>query len=265
SAMRGEASGSVVAAPIWHQFMINATKKYSVKNFNRPPNMNDVSIAMLSNKKPTNNSWRVTRDIATDWQVPEDYDNTFQKVIIDKVSGKLATKYCPKNQIEERTYGVVHSEVPDNPNWEGPVRAWAKSQKIASYPPTAKCDIHTPGNRPSVSISSPSDGESISGVVIITASPNAPLGVRRVQFYIDNAHIKTDTASPYKASYNFDNLDPGLHNITVNLEDKGGLTASSQISITVAAVEGEETDEEDEEEDETEFFSLNGILELVYI
>jgi len=264
SAMRGEASGSVVAAPIWHQFMASATRKYSVKNFNRPANISDISIAKLSNKKATNDSWETTNDIATDWQTPEEYDNTFQKVRIDRVSGKLATKYCPADQVKKQVYGVVHSEVPENSNWESPVRAWAKAKGIASYPPTEKCDIHTPGNQPSASISSPSDGESVSGFNIISASINAPLGVKRVQFFIDNNLVRTDTSSPYQVGYNFNNLDPGLHNISVTLTDQGSLTSTSQISVTVAAVEGEDTEENEEAPDETLLFSFNRILDLIY-
>jgi len=249
SAMRGEAAGSLVAAPIWHQFMSEATRKFPIKDFTKPDGIKQISIAVLSNKKPTNSSWRVNTDIATDWQTPQDYDNTFQRVKIDKLSGKLATDYCPKSLVVEKTYGVIHSELPNNPNWENPVRGWARSIGIvASYPPTEKCDIHTPGNKPTVTIASPNEGDTVTGTITISATVNAPLGVKKVDFYLDNSSIGSDSSSPFSIDLDLSLFDSGPHTITVKVVDKGQLTAETSISITIGAVEGEHTPPEPENE-----------------
>ena len=247
SSMRGEAPGSLVAAPIWHQFMADATKQFPAKDFKRPAGIKRTSIAGLSNKLPTNSSWRVNSDITAPWQIPQDYDNTFQKVKIDISSGELATNYCPKQLVRESIFGVVHSELPDNPNWENPVRGWARSQKIGSYPPTKECHIHTPGNQPSISIVAPIDGSAVSGTATISASVNAPLGVKRVYFYLDDSSIGSDSSSPYAVNYDFSGIEVGPHTIKVGVTDKGGLTAEATISIQVAQVEGEEFPDDEEE------------------
>jgi membrane peptidoglycan carboxypeptidase len=132
------ADGSIVAAPIWKRYMQEYLKGKPIEQFTRPEGLKDVTIDMLSGKLPTDQSpsdQRIT-DMFAEWQIPTDFDDVHTKVKIDRVTGKLATDITPPEDIEELVYFYVHSEHPDNPNWEGPVQAWAAANGGNSRPPT---------------------------------------------------------------------------------------------------------------------------------
>src|SRR5690606_14829242 len=56
SPMRGGADGSVVAAPIFHQYLQTALDPSDNRQFERPSTIKDVTVDRLSNKLPTNQS-----------------------------------------------------------------------------------------------------------------------------------------------------------------------------------------------------------------
>lgn len=247
-----QAPGSAVAAPIWDQFMEEATDNYTPKSFNRPDTIKDTSLATLSNQKATNDSWRTTRDIAAIWQIPDKYDSTFQKIKIDKTTGLIATKYCPKEYVIKKMFGSVHSALPDNSNWEGPVQAWARSQGITQEsPPTEECDVHTSDNLPSISITSPEANSELSESFTVDVNTSAPLGIYRVQFYLDSTLLNNDTSAPYQITINPGDYSNGEHTIRVVLTDKKGLTSQAETVVSFTGeVEGEETGPPPEEEEE---------------
>jgi 1A family penicillin-binding protein len=249
--MASGAAGAAVAAPIWDQFMEQATDGFKQKNFNRPDTIKNISLATLSNQKATNKSWRVTNDIAAIWQIPDKYDSTFQEVKIDKSTNKLATKYCPSNLVIKKMFGSIHSAMPDNPNWEGPVQAWARSQGIKlENPPEEECDIHTKENLPTISITDPIEGSEFSDPFTVNVNANAPLGIDKVQFYIDNKLLNNDTNRPYQTEIDPADYENGEHTIRVILIGNYNLTSQSQVTISFTGeVEGEETDPPPEEDD----------------
>lgn len=55
---------------------------------------------------------------------------------------------------------------------------------------------------PSVSLTSPGNGSEVSGAVAITASASDNVEVTRVEFYINDSLITTDSSSPYSADWN---------------------------------------------------------------
>jgi len=138
--------------------------------------------------------------------------------------------------IVEKVYANVHSEVPEKPNWENPVRAWAYSHGLGSVAPSEVCNLH--GKNPSITITSPASGESVSGSTQISTSISAPLGTSRVVFYIDGVSIGTDYNSPYYDSYNMNNLSAGNHTIKATVVDRGGLTDSDSVVVNVVADTG---------------------------
>ena len=62
---------------------------------------------------------------------------------------------------------------------------------------------------PSVSISSPSSGTTVSGTTNINATASDNVGVTKVEFYVDGVLKSTDTTSPY--SYSWDTPNGGAH------------------------------------------------------
>ncbi len=235
SAMKQGADGSMVAAPIWQSFMKKALEGKPAEDFNRPAEIKNVSVDFLSNKLPTENSTDVISEIFATWQVPKQRDNVHVKYKICKLDGKLATDLTPADQIEEKVFADIHSEVPSLPNWEGPVRAWAAAQGLLNPPPKETTDIFVGGNAPTISITGPANGASVSGTFIISAAPISKYGMARVDFYIDNVLVGNDDTSPYAISYNAGLLSVGSHNLTATVHDKMGMTATDKSDFKVAA------------------------------
>jgi membrane peptidoglycan carboxypeptidase len=231
--MQGQVAAAMAAAPVWNQFMSKALEGTSNENFNRPDGLQDVTVDSLTGKLPSGDSpFGVRKDIFADWQIPKDRGSAYVKIKIDILTGKKASDSCPSQFVQEKVFTNVHSEVPDKPNWEQPVKAWAAAHGIVgASPPTETSDCAS--DNPSVSIIAPGNGDSVSGQTTIKASASAPSGIRQVDFVIDGILVDTDTSSPYQTNYNMNNLASGNHSIKVTAVSNAGFSASSSISISV--------------------------------
>ncbi|MCX6751272.1 MAG: transglycosylase domain-containing protein [Candidatus Nomurabacteria bacterium] len=151
--------GSAMAGPIWNKFINEALKILPNEKFEKP-NLEVDSKTV----KPVLRGY---------WQGNENF-------FIDKISGKLATEFTPKETTQEKVITNVHSILfwvnkddvlgppPLDPNsdsqfshWEIPVQNWWV-QNSGKYPittwaekPTGIDDIHTDVNKPIVSIIEP--------------------------------------------------------------------------------------------------------------
>src|SRR3989339_552443 len=88
-------------------------------------------------------------------------------------------------------------------------------------------------NPPTVSITAPANGDTISGSIAITATASDDNGVSRVNFYIDNIMKSTDTASPYTYTMETTQYSNGSHIIKAVATDTASQTANTQITVTV--------------------------------
>jgi hypothetical protein len=89
---------------------------------------------------------------------------------------------------------------------------------------------------PSVSITSPSNGASVSGTINLTASASDDAGVAGVQFKRNTNTLigSEDTGSPYSVSWDTTGVSDGSHTIIAVARDAAGNYAtSSSITITV--------------------------------
>lgn len=91
---------------------------------------------------------------------------------------------------------------------------------------------------PSVSVTAPMSGASLSGIVTISASASDNVGVASVQFQLDGANLGTPvTAAPYTYSWDTGTTTPGNHTLTAIASDAtGNITTSSGVTITVLDV-----------------------------
>lgn len=83
---------------------------------------------------------------------------------------------------------------------------------------------------PTVSITAPANGATVSGVVGIDASANDNIGVTRVDFLIDGSKVADDSESPYQYSWSSATVGNGSHTILARAYDTA---QSSDASITV--------------------------------
>lgn len=88
---------------------------------------------------------------------------------------------------------------------------------------------------PSVAITSPANGTTVSGTVSVAATASDNVGVAGVQFRLDGVALGSeDTASPYNVSWNTTTATNGTHQLTAVARDAtGNTTVSAVITVTV--------------------------------
>jgi membrane peptidoglycan carboxypeptidase len=231
--MRRGADGSVVAGPMWQRFMREWLTGRAVENFVRPATIKDFTVDRLSGKIPTDQSpenERIT-DIFAPWQIPTATDDVHVKVRVDKVTGKLVSDLTPAENIEDRIYIKVQSEQPNNPAWEGPVQAWAAANGWSGTPPTEKDDVYTEGNRPTLSIVSPTPNMAVGSTLTIEANPGGTRPITKVEFFVDNVSVGTRTEAPWKIDYGATALSSGSHVVEVRATNNLGLTRNESVTV----------------------------------
>ncbi len=215
--MKAGADGSVVAAPIWNEYMRRVLGEGNIENFNAP-NIPRTGKPVLDGVG---------------------FNET--KVKIDKASGLLATEHTPASYVEEKSFREVHEILyyvtkedprgpyPKNPAadpqfnlWESRVLDWAKRNNISTDAiPTEKDNLHIPENRPVFSITNLKDGDSIKGKTLtVTLDASAPRGVKRVDYLIDGSPFLTTTTPPFSLDNQpINTLSSGYHDLLVRVCD----------------------------------------------
>jgi subtilisin family serine protease len=96
--------------------------------------------------------------------------------------------------------------------------------------------VATPTTPPTVSITSPTPGATVSGNVSVTASASGGSGIGTVVFYRDAAVLLgTATASPYAITWDSSTASAGAHTLYATATDNAGNTGTSTlVDITVS-------------------------------
>lgn len=215
--MKAGSDGSIVAAPIWNEYMRRVLGTENIESFAAP-------------------SIPITGKAVLDGQ-----SATPVKVKIDKASGLLATEFTPESFIEERSYQTVHDilyyveknnptgPAPKNPAadpqynlWEGRVQEWAKKNNIVSEePPTEKDNLHIPENLPVFSVQNFSEGQTVnSDTLSVKIIASAPRGIGRADYYIDSAMLMSVITYPYNLeNASINHLSSGFHELKIKVCD----------------------------------------------
>ena len=74
---------------------------------------------------------------------------------------------------------------------------------------------------PTVSMTAPIDGTTVSGMVTVSADANDNVGLAGVQFLLDGAPLGSeDTVAPYSISWDSSHVSNGLHTIAARARDQ---------------------------------------------
>jgi fibronectin type 3 domain-containing protein len=87
---------------------------------------------------------------------------------------------------------------------------------------------------PSLTVSQPAAGSSIGRPVTITASASDPAGVAKVEFYIDNSLVSTDTTNSYSFSWDVLSAPDGGHELKIVAFDTFGHSTTDLRTVTVS-------------------------------
>jgi hypothetical protein len=100
--------------------------------------------------------------------------------------------------------------------------------------PTASRSVSVDNSAPSVAITSPANGASVSMTVTVQASASDNTSVTQVVFYDGASVIGTDTTAPYSVSWGTLLLPKGQHTLTARAYDPvGNVTVSAPVVVTV--------------------------------
>jgi len=231
--MSNGADGSIVAAPIFHQFVAKALADVPNEEFARPAQIKDVTVEKYSNKLPSEYSQETVTDIFADWQIPKDQDDVHKVYKVCKGTNLIAPDGTNESYVENRVVTNIHSEKPNNPDWENPVIAWAQANGMSSVTPSGSCEVAT--FAPVVKITSPGNSQNLSGTSSIHADIQSAYSINTVEFLIDGQHIATVPA-PYTIDYNFSDLSPGSHKLSAVATDEHGITGRDEIPIIINSV-----------------------------
>jgi glutamine amidotransferase PdxT len=163
-------------------------------------------------------------------------------------SSTSATMAGVQFKVDGAAYGAELVSLPYSLNWDsktvsnGPHSITADARDSAGNHTTSAVVSVTVSNTipdttaPTVSIGSPSAGQTVSGTVSIAASASDNVGVAGVQFLIDGAASGSElTTAPYSLSWNTTTASNGSHSISAVARDAAGnRSTSTAVSVTVS-------------------------------
>lgn len=231
--------GSAISGRLWREFMDVAIPKTEKDSFVAP------TINTSLDLKP------VLRGI---WQGGK-------SVIIDSVSGKLATNLTPEETKKDLVVTDVHStlywinrddilgEAPGPQtnqqyiNWETAVQDWWQKNK-GNYPtvsnselPTTSDNVHTESNQPSVIINSPSQNEVFDPEDTVTINVNyqTHYPIKSVDYFVNDEYLGSKSTPPFNFSFipkDLENLSD-TNEIRVILKDNIYNKAEATMTLNV--------------------------------
>jgi leucyl aminopeptidase len=88
---------------------------------------------------------------------------------------------------------------------------------------------------PTVAITAPAAGSTVSGTVNITANASDNVALGRVEFWVDGALRATDTTSPYSYAWDTAAVANGSHSLVARAVDSSGnVGTSASVAVTVS-------------------------------
>jgi penicillin-binding protein 1C len=224
--------GSVGAAPIWHDVMLAALESEPVIPFVEPPGLEWAVVDATSGLLPTQYSPSTIREVFLPGTVPTEHDNIHQMFRICRASGKLATVYCPLDEVTEQVFEIYPPEAAD----------WVREKEIPQ-PPTDYCDVHGPSPiTGDVGITKPRAYDYIHGIVQIKGNARGPdVQLYRLQYgpglnpnswtQIGGDHYNT-VDNGLLETWDVRDLD-GLYTLQLSVVDWSGFYRQSTIQVTV--------------------------------
>lgn len=220
--------GAMAAAPIWHNFLEEAFKEIKPTLISKPAD-SPLSKQYLSG---------VTQNV--------------KKILIDKISGLIATPLTPPEFTEEKLYKeephtilyfinkndvlgdspLTPSEDSQFENWETAIKNWYFSQGgfLSEIPPQEYDNIHTFENKPKITIISPSSnshfrfGESVP----IFLEIESKFSIEKIEFFKDGEIFESIKNPPWKADFA---ADPGERQIKINVYDSMGNRNETNLTV----------------------------------
>jgi hypothetical protein len=110
---------------------------------------------------------------------------------------------------------------------------------IASTPPPPTPTPTADTTAPSVTLTTPADGTTVSGAFTVSGTASDNIGVTAVTLRIDNTYVATKNNAPYNFTVNSSTLSQGTHSILLRAWDAANnMGASRAVTIVVSSANG---------------------------
>jgi len=214
-AMKGAADGSILAAPIWNEYMVRVLGDTPVETF-KEPEKTKTGKGIIDGELPS------------------------QIVKVDTSTGLLATSLTPYELTSELSIPEYHSilyyvdknnplgprpEKPENDPqysaWEKGIADWAEKNASSSLLILKNLsEYHTPENAPQIKITSPQEGTEINeNYLTVTISADAKRGIAKTDYYLNGALWESSLSKKETMTKNLPPLSSGYHSLTVRVCD----------------------------------------------
>ena len=148
-------------------------------------------------------------------------------------SGSLIVTYNPDNSNEKSPVGLLFAGS-DTLTIANPIDAVLDRFGV-TIDDTPQGPVDNP---PTVDLTNPLDGATVSGSISVAADASDDVGVTQVEFFVDGISISVDTTAPYEVpSWNSASVADGPHIIEAVATDTIGQTATDSVSVTVDNVD----------------------------
>lgn len=187
TAMKKGADGLVVAAPIWNEFMRRALEGKPVEEFARPDGIIEMAVDSLSGKLPTSATPSTKTEIFASFNVPTAEDDVH-------ILGQT----------------ILHSEKPDDPAWENPVRDWALAHSYSWQPtPTGSKQVD---QNITLDVQVPDKITTLPWQVSINVQGSTPIS--EIQLFLDGTFLASNFGGPWVYTDRAEHVD-GRHQLMV--------------------------------------------------
>ena len=262
TAMRWDAAGYTLASPIWHDYMVEATKDIEPEEFPKPSGIKYVAVSRINGLLPGEKTPEeyIVSDYFSSYSVPTKYDNAFEEIQVDTETALGATPYCPEENLKLVNTIKYHSLDPSKyPSWEEGIRTWIANGidafKSADYGedewklfapvdpyPHSKCDLHnaeSAAKAPTIRVTKPLPFDAVgTGRIPIEVEFNALNGADRVEYWRGSMKQYNATKTPFTGYLRIaSNTAPGTKiPITIKGYDQSGYVAKTIFNLYVGEI-----------------------------
>ncbi len=154
-------SGARSAAPIWHNVMVRSLEGTPAAAFAEPAGIVHLTVCVDSGTLPSVACQKQREEVFASGQLPPDAEHDlWQRVRIDRVTGRIATAFTPADRIEERDMLIMPPKY----------REWAEGNGF----PQPGADTASYAFSPELALQSPTDGSVLEGDFIIYGRVRVP-------------------------------------------------------------------------------------------
>ena len=193
--------------------------------FDGTPPTAPSNLGATASGSSVNLSWSAATDNigVTLYDVYRGTSSGFTPTAANRIAQPTGTSYTDTNLTNGTYYYKVTAE-------DGAGNVSAASNEASA---TVTVADTTP---PTVSITAPSSGATVSGVITVSANAGDDQGVAGVQFKVDGQNLGTeDLAGPYTVSWDTRTLLNGSHTLTAVARDAAGnTTTAAAVTVTVS-------------------------------